>query len=147
MDRARDEMSGDVAKVSTRSDQTTGGQESSRITAITLGITHQTESTWESVAKRATASSKHWYSKYFWAKEMAEKRRMQSQEDMEISLKEKNSVMEELRAKHQKEKKAHIAVVKNFEKKIRQMHRTARDQESLIQALQAEIARRDHSEE
>ncbi|KAF1920758.1 hypothetical protein BDU57DRAFT_24600 [Ampelomyces quisqualis] len=140
-------MSGDLANAQTKVHRTSGDEESfsaSRLTTEHFRLArYETEPSWESVAKCATNSSKQWYSKYFRAKEMAKNKELQTQRDMEATLNGKEGAIEELRAKQLENDKAHVSVVKNLEKKIRQMHRTARDQENLIQELQADIARRD----
>jgi hypothetical protein len=62
---------------------------------------------------------------------------------VEAAFKERYGAIKDLQAEQDKKEKAQAAVVKNLEKKISQMHRAARDQENLVQELQAEIARWD----
>jgi hypothetical protein len=52
-----------------------------------------TELSWQSVAKRATTSSKHWHRKCPQAKEVAKKDKAQTQQDLEAKLNEKVGVI------------------------------------------------------
>lgn len=97
MDNTQNQSASGSANVSTNSDPTSGEQERSIASRQSQGAPHPavsgTELSWESVAKRATTSSKHWHSKYFQAKEVAKKDRAQTQQYLEAKLNEKVGVI------------------------------------------------------